>query len=117
MHVFTNILNARALLKIFVLFAFLISPAIEPGDALAAARAHETQMMTTGHCQSQVSHTDGRRQTEMNCCAAPWIGIAAEINSQVQAAKVCALQQPIPLAAIHRAFLGELATPPPRSSL
>jgi hypothetical protein len=108
-------LNYRTLFGIFIALALLIAPTISGGEALAAVPNHDMQMMEAGHCQSPASHKTGH-QGDMSCCKAMCVGVAVAHVAPAEATWVRPTPASIPLPALHRPFLGELATPPPRSA-
>lgn len=116
MRALATCLNFRTLFGMFVALAVLIAPAISRGEALAAVPNHDMQMMETGHCRSPASHETGHHQGDMSCCLAMCVGVAVAVVAPAEAAVVRVTPASIPLPALHRPFLGELATPPPRSA-
>ena len=109
-------LNFRTLFGMFVALAVLFAPAISRGEALAAVSNHDMQMMDTGHCHSPASHNAGHHQGDMGCCTAMCVGVTVAVLALAESPPVRIKPASIMLAAPHRSFLTELATPPPRSA-
>ena len=111
--------NVRTLFAMLIAVAVLFPPAIGRGDALAAVPHHDMQMMQAGHCHpttSQKGGKDGHRAGDMSCCTGVAVGVAPTAAAYADEASDQVTPAPLPLAAAHRPFLGELATPPPRSA-
>lgn len=109
-------LNLASLFALMVALAVLFAPAMSRGEALAAVPSHDMQMMVAGHCHSPVSNMADHHERDMSCCNAASIGVEAAIAvppAQVEAGLAPAS---LPVPVLHRPFLGELATPPPRSA-
>lgn len=111
--------NFRTLFAMFVVVAVLFAPAVARGDALAAVPHHDMQMMQAGDCHSSTSpkgSKDGHRAGDMSCCTAISVGVAPMAERVADEPLGQVARAPVTLAAPHRPFLGELATPPPRSA-
>jgi hypothetical protein len=93
----------------------LLAPGIGRGGALAAVPHHEMQMMQGGDCHSPAPHED-RHAHDMSCCTAMSVGVAPTVDSAADEPLEQVAPSPVPLAAPHRPFFSELATPPPRSA-
>lgn len=107
-------LSLRTLFGMLIALAVLSAPAIGRGEALAAVPNHDMQMMKAGRCQEPASHGAGHNQGDMSCCTALYVGITATVDEPAAEAVILALPASFMLAALHRPFLDELATPPPR---
>ena len=103
-------------LSVLVALTVLFAPAV---TSVAAARAavpdHQMQMMEAGHCKSMPSSDHGKMDGK-SCCISICIGLAV-VPSTPAAENV---QRPPPpvfsVPTIHRPYLAEIATPPPRHS-
>ena len=107
----------RRLLAIVIAVAVLFSPALtHAGAAMAAVPGHDMQMMQGGHCDAPPSH-DGKagKSAGMGCCIATSLAVAMRVPEPLEEIAECAVSPSSNLAALHRPYLGELATPPPRS--
>lgn len=104
---------ATALIALAVLFAPAVASA---AAAHSAVPDHQVQMMEEGHCNSTPSggHDNGNSH---NCCisifwgltlapSGPWAEIAPLVSRPASLVR-----------ALHRSYLGEIATPPPRHRL
>ena len=108
-------LNLGTLFGIAIALTILFAPAVGRGEALAAVPNHDMQMMEVGHCHSPSSHKTGHHEGPMSCCTATCVGVTAAVDRPAQSFAIRITPASISLAALHRPFLGELATPPPRS--
>src|SRR5438270_4436751 len=116
MRAFTPSLRFRALVGMVVALAVIFAPAIRRGEALAAVPNHDIQMMEAGHCHSPASKGAGHHhQGDMSCCTAMWVAVTAPVDRPAESPPVRATPASISLLVLHRPFLGELPTPPPRS--
>lgn len=109
-------------MSIHRLFAVLVALAVlfAPGAAtasMAAPSAHQMQMMDDGHCEAPPSGMDHHdRMDGKTCCISMLMGVAvlpaaAVIEPQVR------LSRPVfAIPSLHRSYLGEIATPPPRTA-
>jgi hypothetical protein len=106
----------RTLLGLLFALAVLFAPAVTGvAAAQAAVPDHQAQMVKAGHCTStpsgQRDYSDGR-----SCCISVNVGVAV---AQVAPLVAAAPPAPTPISlvrALHRPYLGEIATPPPRLS-
>ena len=108
-------MSIRKLLTVLIALAVLFAPAVTSAAAAnAAVPDHQMQMMESGHCKSIPSghnKSDGH-----SCCISISLGLTvapaaplAEFESLVSA--------PVSfIPTLHRPYLGEIATPPPRPS-
>ncbi|MFL6728148.1 MAG: hypothetical protein ACJ8FS_16785 [Sphingomicrobium sp.] len=109
-------MSLQKLLTALIALAVLFAPAI---TSAAAARAaipdHPMQMMESGHCTSMPSgHHD--KSDRKSCCISVSIGLAVAPFVPVAGAAALASAPVYFLAKLHRPYLGEIATPPPRQS-
>ena len=115
MRAFAPYLSLRALFGIVVALAVTFAPAIGRGEALAAVPHHDMQMMEAGHCHSPASKHAAHHEGDMSCCTAMWVAVTVPADGPAESPPVRAAPVSISLLALHRPFLGELSTPPPRS--
>jgi hypothetical protein len=106
--------SLRTLFAMIIALAVLLAPAISHGDALAAVPHHDMEMMEGGHCHTPAPRKD-RHAHDMSCCTAMSVGIAPTATAAADEASDQVAPASAALAALHCPFLGELATPPPRS--
>lgn len=115
MKTFAPFFNLRTLIGMVVALAVVVAPAIGRGEAMAAVPNHDVQMMEAGHCHSPASNHERHHQGDMSCCTAVWVAVTAPVDRPAKSTAVQAAPASTPLVALHRPFLGELSTPPPRS--
>jgi hypothetical protein len=115
MRAFAPSFSFRALFGMVVALGVMLAPAIGRGEALAAVPNHDVQMMEAGHCHSPASRPASHHQGDMSCCTAMWVAVTVPYDRPADSAAVRAAPASTPLVALHRPFLGELSTPPPRS--
>lgn len=118
MRTLVAFVSVRMRFAMFVALAVLLAPLMGRGDALAAPPHHDMQMMQASRCDSSRSRNGdmGGHAREMSCCTAMSVGIVPTLDRAADEPLDEAAPAPVPLAAPHCAFLGELATPPPRSA-
>ena len=102
------------------LFAFMLTIAVLFASAMtgtaaasAATMNHDIQMMEMGHCSSAPSNHEDK-STPKQCCIAMCLAVAVAPSAPPDLPMV---QQAVPTFTIpteHDAYLGEIATPPPR---
>lgn len=95
--------------------AMLSAPAASGAHAMAASGSQHQQMMPMGHCQSLPSDDHGKAPAE-NCCIAMCMAVAVAPTEPVQVAKQTSASAYFAAPQYWRGYLGELATPPPRSA-
>lgn len=117
MQGYRPLLSIRKLFALLIAVAVMLAPAFTAGGAAMAANPeHAMQMSKNGHCHSQPS-SDHEKSAPKSCCAATCIAVGIEPAVPVASLPL----KPIVLNASlvpsrHVAFLGEIATPPPRLS-
>lgn len=108
--------HLRTLLCLLFGLAVLLAPAVTGvAAAQAAVPDHQMQMAESGHCSSipsgQHDKSDGK-----TCCISIYIGVAVAMNASLTAVLVPASTPVSVLRALHRPYLGEIVTPPPRQA-
>jgi hypothetical protein len=109
-------MSVRKLFAILVAFAVLLAPAFtRAGQASAAMPDHHTQMMESGHCESPSSDKDqSKKPAQKSCCASMCLGVAIAPPSPLHVSKLPPTPAVSFIPPLHLAYLGEMATPPPR---
>ena len=109
-------MSLSKLWSIGIALAVLFAPAVTSAAAAHAAVAdHQMQMMETGHCQSMPSgHHD--KADGKSCCISTYVGAAFAASAPSAETALAAVSPESVLPALHRPYLGEIATPPPRQS-
>ena len=109
--------SIRNLFAILVALAVLFAPAFSrAGEAFAKAPEH-AQMMEPGHCKAPpVDSSNHYKDSGKDCCVSMCMAVAIAPMAPLR------LESPVPTAPVfalptlHRSYLGEIATPPPRQS-
>jgi hypothetical protein len=96
--------------------AVLFAPAV---TSAAAARAgvpdHQVQMMESGHCTFMP--TSGHDKPDgHSCCVSLFLGLTAALSSPLVELTRPAARPISFVPTLHGAYLGEIATPPPRQA-
>jgi hypothetical protein len=110
--------SIRTLLAIFVALAVLLAPAFtRAGVVLAAAPDHHAQMMEAGHCtMPPASSADHDKGVGDDCCISMCMAAAITPAAPVPEEVARPAQPVFALPTFLLAYLGEIATPPPRSA-
>lgn len=106
--------SIRTLLSALLALAVLLSPAVATAAATRiAVPDHQIQMMEAGHCKSLPS-SDHEKSDNKSCCVSLCIGLAVSPSAPLTET----VSRPSPpvfaVESLHLAYLGEIATPPPR---
>ena len=109
-------MSVRKLFAILIALAVLFAPAFgRVGEASAAAPDHHAQMMESGHCQSMPSDSDGHdKAPEKSCCISMCMGVAVTPPASVRGLAPAPAAAVPAITTLHLAYLGEIATPPPK---
>lgn len=110
--------SLRNLFGILVAVALLFAPALtRAGAAYAGVPDHHAQMMEPGHCQAPPSHPGDRNEAPAkNCCISMCMAVAVTAPAPLAASDLPPTPAVFAVASLHLAYLGEIATPPPRAS-
>lgn len=114
MRSFRDILSIRKLFALLVALAVLFAPAMT-GAASAASPNHDMQMMEAGHCEapsSSASHHD--KMGSKSCCISMCMAVAIAPAAPALDHEVAHAPATFIIPTLHLAYLGEIATPPPR---
>lgn len=111
-----DVTSFRKLLSPLIALAVLFAPALSSATAAQSAMPdHQIQMMEAGHCHSMPSgHHD--KSDGKTCCISVTIGIAFAPCRAVAELRAPAPRPVSSVPTLHRPYLGEIATPPPRVS-
>jgi hypothetical protein len=105
------------LFAILVALAVLVAPSAAFASAQAAAPHHNgMQAMEMGHCQTTPSNSGDHSKADRNCCIAMCLTLAVAPTAPADAieAKHAIAYFTVPQS--WHGYLGEIATPPPRSA-
>lgn len=108
--------SLRAIFATFVALAMMLAPAMtHAGAAFAAMPDQDMQMMEAGHCQSLPSQSgQNDKDAGKSCCISICIGLAASPPTPVLVETTPSRLITFFVPKLHRPYLGEIATPPPR---
>ena len=108
-------MSIRKLLTALIALAVLFAPAVTSAAAAnAAVPDHQMQMMDSGHCKSIPSSHD--KSDGHSCCISIFLGLAAARSVPLAEIKPLVSPPVSFIPTLHRPYLGEIATPPPRHS-
>ena len=107
----------RNLVTALIALAVLFAPAVASAAAAhSAVPDHQMQMMEAGHCKSTPSN--GHDQADgHNCCISAFWGLTLAPAASWAEIAPAALPLVYLVSVLHRPYLGEIATPPPRQPL
>jgi len=106
----------RKLIAILLAAALLLAPALTRVGIASAAEPHHAQMMEqTGHCHEPPSlPADSDKSAGKNCCISMCLAVTVDAATPPDNQPVQRVISIFPVTAFRIAFLGEIATPPPR---
>ena len=107
-------MSIRKLFALLVALAVLFAPGVT-GAAMAAAPNHDMQMMEAGHCEappSGTSHHD--KMGSKSCCISMCMAVAIAPAAPALDHEIAHAPASFVIPTLHVAYLGEIATPPPR---
>ena len=118
MHAHASAMSLRRLFAIFVALAVLFAPAVaRAGGPFAAAPGHAQMMEQTGHCQMPPEGSAGHDKAPVkSCCIWMCTAVAAEPAAPVGGGLMPRAPAVLAIPTLHIAYLGEIATPPPRQA-
>lgn len=112
--------NPRAIFTILIAAAMLFAPlAMQSGAAMAMAPGdHQSQMMTSGHCDSKSNDSQDKDQGEAakSCCVAMCAAVALSPAASLKPHVFTLTLQRATAQDFQFGYFGELPTPPPRSA-
>lgn len=116
MSAYRRSMSIRRLFALFLALSVLLAPSLTSA-AGASPISHDLQMMEGGHCNSLPSNSGHHDRTDgKSCCISMCMGVAitpaeAPIDREVQLVPAV-----FAISNLHLAYLGEIATPPPRGT-
>lgn len=118
MRAYGHLMSTQKLFAILVAVAVLFAPAFSrAGEAFAAVPDHHAQMMEAGHCDEPSSKPgDQDKAPAKSCCISMCMGIAIAPATPAKEAQLVPDPAVSSIPSLHRSYLGEIATPPPRRS-
>ena len=111
-------MSLSKLFAILIALAVLMAPAFSRlGEASAALSGeHHQQMMQGGHCQSpEPAPGDHEKAPANSCCISMCMGLAVASQAGQDGNPAPALAT-FAVRSLHLSYLGEIATPPPKSA-
>lgn len=112
----------RLISSILFVAAMLLAPlAMQSGAAMAMPTGHhQSQMMTSGHCDSESSNGQDQDQDKgeaaKSCCVAMCAAAALPVTAAFEAHAFGATVRSPTVQDFRFGYFGELPTPPPRSA-
>ena len=110
-------MSLSKLFAILIAIAVLMAPAFSRmGEAAAALPGdHHKQMAQGGHCQSPAPAPGEHEKAPANsCCISICMGLAVA-SPDGQMSNPAPARATFALRSLHLSYLGEIATPPPKS--
>jgi hypothetical protein len=116
MRAFASSVTFRSLLGALLALALLFAPALASAAAAhIAVPDHQMQMMETGHCKSVPSSHDDKSDGK-SCCISMCMAVAIAPSVPADAPEARHDTVYFVVAQAWHGFLGEIATPPPRTA-
>lgn len=110
-------MTLRKILSILVALAVLVAPAFtRAGAAYAATPNHHAKLMDSGNCQTPPSQSGNRDKVAKDCCISMCMAVAVVPTVPAEQSELKPVPAVFAIPTIHLAYLGEIATPPPRAS-
>lgn len=107
-------MSIRKLFALLVALAVLFAPGVT-GAAMAAAPNHDMQMMGAGHCEAPPSDTNHHdKMGGKSCCISMCMAVAIAPAAPALDHEIVHAPVSFVIPTLHVAYLGEIATPPPR---
>lgn len=104
----------RRLVTLLIGLAMALAPLGMPAMAEAASASHHGQSMHQGHCDEQPQPDQHRKSIDKNCCVAMCSAVVAPPGGADLPIFHATRERPASDLQRH-GFLGEIATPPPRT--
>jgi hypothetical protein len=116
MRSYAATVSIRKLFAILVALSVLLAPSVAAAADHGMSMAdHEKTMMEMGHCQAPPSgHLDHDKKAGSSCCISMCLAVAVAPTTPNLEKHLRAEQPNLFVPTEHEAFLGEIATPPPR---
>ena len=108
--------SIHRLFALLVALSVVFAPNVTSAS-MAAAPHHDMQMMAAGHCSGLASNRGHDHESDgKSCCISTCTGVAVAPNSPPVDHEVPRAPAVFAVAPLHLSYLGEIATPPPRSA-
>jgi hypothetical protein len=109
--------SIRKLFAILVALAVLFAPSVTYASTpLAVAHDHAMPMMEMGHCQMPPSKSADHSKADKNCCMAMCTALAVAPSAPAESTGPKHAQSYFAVPESWHGYLGEIATPPPRTA-
>src|SRR5256885_1942962 len=117
MRAYACLVSIRKLFAILVTLAVLVTPSVTyAGMPAATPHHHGVQMMEMGHCQTPPSQSGDHGKADKNCCISMCIALAVAPSAPTEAVELEHAATYFTVPQSWHGFLGEIATPPPRTA-
>lgn len=120
MRAYPSAMSTRPLFAFILMIAVLFVSALTGAAAASAATmpAHDSQMVQSGHCQEMPANSDQHGNAPgKSCCLSMCLAMAAvPASAPIDIADLNIQATYFAAPKTWHGFLGEIATPPPRSA-
>jgi len=106
----------RKLLGVLIALAVLFAPSAVAAEHIAMMPGHDMQTMEMGHWDAPPSKSDHDKAPAKNCCISMCMAVAVTPEAPVSDVEMQHPAAYFAVASSWHGYLGEIATPPPRSA-
>ena len=107
--------SIRKLFAAILALSVLLGPSVAYAGTPAAMPGHDMQMMEMGHCEAPPAKSDGKAPVK-NCCMTMCMAVAVTPEAPATDLELEHAASYFAVPTSWYGFLGEIATPPPRSA-
>jgi hypothetical protein len=111
-----RLMSFKSLFAILVALAVLVAPSAAFAGMAVAAHHRGMQSMEMGHCQTPPSKDADRGKADKNCCISMCLTLAVAPAAPAGAVEVPHAVTYFTAPQSWHGYLGEIATPPPRTA-
>lgn len=121
MRSYASPMSIRKLFAVLIALAVLFAPSVTYASMPAAmAHDHAMPMMEMGHCETLPGQTPAKSaddsKADKNCCMAMCTALAVAPSAPAESAEPKHAQSYFAVPQSWHGYLGEIATPPPRTA-
>lgn len=117
MRSYASPVSIRTLFAMLIAFAVLFAPtATRAAEAADAAPVRHMQMMDSGPCQMPPAKSSDHGKMDKNCCISMCMAVAIAPTAPAEVAETTHGVTYFAVPKSWHGYLGEIATPPPRSA-
>ena len=117
MRSYGPLMSIRKLFGVLIALAVLFAPSAVAAEHMASMAGHDMQMMEMGHCDGPPSKSsDHDKNAGKSCCISMCMALAVTPDAPAADVEVEHAATYFAVPASWHGFLGEIATPPPRTA-